>query len=129
MQNVQMYLWFYFRGIAGSKVLSNFYLNVYYQITDQKAIYLSTDPQHKTINSSLLQVTDILDFTFTPLIALKGLLMRLGYFVSNVLEHRVSEISFWLDVIFLKWEHFLKEIDCHFKRSVSGSCTLEIICL
>ena len=68
-----------------------------------KKLYISPQtPQHKTLNSSLLQVTDILDFTFTPLIALKGLLMRLGYFVSNVLEHRVSEISFWLDVIFLK---------------------------
>ena len=64
-------------------------------------IYPQT-PKHKTLDSSLLQITDILDFTFIPLIALKGLLMRLDYFVSNVLEHSISEISFWLDVIFLK---------------------------
>ena len=68
-----------------------------------KKLYISPQtPQHKTLDSSLLQITDILDFTFTPLIALKGLLMRLDYFASNVLEQSVSEISFWLDVIFLK---------------------------
>lgn len=66
-------------------------------------LYISPQtPKHKTLDSSLLQITDILDFTFIPLIALKGLLMRLDYFVSNVLEHSISEISFWLDVIFLK---------------------------